>query len=74
MRRLYPDGVDGLVDAALIGDRAAAAVRDGGSAVTLRRSHPITDPRLRAHAVQVFSQDTNTAALASLADLLRDGG
>ena len=59
VRALYPDGVDGLVDAALLGDRAAAAVRDGGTAVTLRRSHPITDPRLRARGVR-FSLRTPT--------------
>jgi NADPH:quinone reductase-like Zn-dependent oxidoreductase len=73
VRRIFPDGVDGLVDAALVSNIAAAAVRDGGGAVTLRRSSPITDPRLRAHTVHVFDQDTNAAAHAWLADLARDG-
>lgn len=73
VRRIFPNGVDGLVDAALISNIAAAAVRDGGSAVTLRRTFPITDPRLRAHTVHVFDQDTNATALAWLADLIRDG-
>lgn len=73
VRRIFPNGVDGLIDAALIGNVASAAVRDGGSAVTLRRTFPITDPRLKAHTIHVFDQDTNAAALAWLADLARDG-
>lgn len=73
VRRIFPNGVDGLIDAAIIGNTISAAVRDGGGAVTLRRAHPITDPRLRAHTVHVFDQDTNAAALAWLADLARDG-
>jgi NADPH:quinone reductase-like Zn-dependent oxidoreductase len=31
-----PDGVDGLVDAALLEERVIGAVRDGGAIVTLR--------------------------------------
>ena len=33
---MLPDGVDGLIDAALLEDKAVGAVRDGGSVVTLR--------------------------------------
>ena len=33
---MVPDGVDGLVDAALLDDRAVGAVRDGGAVATLR--------------------------------------
>jgi NADPH:quinone reductase-like Zn-dependent oxidoreductase len=73
VRSACPGGVDGLIDAALIGNRAAALVRDGGATVSLRRSHPITDPRLHHHYLQVFDQATNTAALTWLADRLRDG-
>ncbi len=73
VRKIFPNGVDGLIDAAIIGNTVSAAVRDGGGAVTLRRAFPITDPRLAAHTVHVFDQDTNAAALAWLADLARDG-
>jgi NADPH:quinone reductase-like Zn-dependent oxidoreductase len=73
VRAIFPNGVDGLVDAAIIGNTVSGAVRDGGGAVTLRRAFPITDPRLRAHTVHVFDQDTNAEALAWLADLARDG-
>jgi NADPH:quinone reductase-like Zn-dependent oxidoreductase len=36
MRDVVPDGVDGLVDAALLEERVVGAVRDGGGMVTLR--------------------------------------
>jgi NADPH:quinone reductase-like Zn-dependent oxidoreductase len=73
VRRLYPDGVDGLIDAALLGDHAAALVRHGGSALTLRKSHPITDSRVRACYINVFEQPNAAATLGRLARLLGDG-
>jgi NADPH:quinone reductase len=36
VRTLVPDGVDGMVDAALLDAKAVAAVRDGGGIATLR--------------------------------------
>jgi NADPH2:quinone reductase len=36
VRLVLPDGVDGLIDAALLDDKAVGAVRDGGSVATLR--------------------------------------
>ncbi len=36
VRLVLPDGVDGLVDGALLNDKAVGAVRDGGAVVTLR--------------------------------------
>lgn len=36
VRRIFPDGVDGLIDAAIIGNSVSSAVKDGGGAVTLR--------------------------------------
>jgi NADPH:quinone reductase len=71
--KIFPNGVDGLIDAAVIGNTVSSAVRDGGGAVMLRRAVPITDPRLRVNPVHVFDQDTNAQALAWLADLARDG-
>lgn len=73
IRRLFPQGVDGLIDAALLGDRATSVVRESGPALTLRRSHPITDSRVRACYINVFDRDRDNAALAFLARLLRDG-
>jgi NADPH2:quinone reductase len=73
VRRLRSNGVDGLIDTALLGNRAGALVRDGGRAISLRRSNPISDPRLSTRWVNVFAQATNTAALVWLGELLRDG-
>ena len=36
VRDVVPDGVEGLVDAALLNERAVPMVRDGGSIATLR--------------------------------------
>ena len=66
-------GVDGLVDAALIGNAAAAVVRDGGVVVSVRRTQVIDTQRLKAAYIGVLEQATNTEALASIADLAREG-
>ena len=73
VRRLFPHGVDGLVDAALLGNRAAALVRDGGTTVALRKTNLITDARLRNTHVGVLNEATNTAALQWVADRAREG-
>ena len=74
VRQRYPQGVDGVVDAALLADRAGALVREGGAAVSVRKTHPISDPRLRHRHVAVIEQMSNTVALNQLADLLQDSG
>ena len=48
-----PEGVDALIDAALIGARLSHRVRSGGAAVALRASHAIVDDRLRTFVVSV---------------------
>jgi NADPH:quinone reductase-like Zn-dependent oxidoreductase len=73
VRALYPDGVDGLIDAALLTDTAAALVRDGGAAVNARFAPVITDPRLRTAIVGVLSQVSNTSALLWLAEMVGKG-
>lgn len=69
VRRLCPKGVDGLIDTALLREPAAALVREGGATAALRRTHLITDPRLRNHYISVIEQMSNTAALQRLAQL-----
>lgn len=73
VRQRWPQGVDGVVDTALLGTPVGALVADGGPAVSVRRTHPIQDPRLRQHAVSVIEQMANTAALQRLARLLQEG-
>jgi len=73
VRHNFPGGVDGLIDGALLGNLAAALVRDGGGSVSLRRSNPITDPRLLNQAVSVFGRPADTSALRWLAARLAEG-
>lgn len=64
---------DALIDAALLGAPAAALVRDGGAAISLRMSHPIEDPRLRASYVSVIDGMERTEHLEEIAGMLNDG-
>jgi NADPH:quinone reductase-like Zn-dependent oxidoreductase len=73
LRASFPKGVDGLIDGALIGDRAAALVAAGGPAVSLRRSHPITDPRLRTGYVSVLDGFEDAAKIGRIGRLLAEG-
>jgi NADPH:quinone reductase-like Zn-dependent oxidoreductase len=73
VRQRYPNGVDGLIDGALLGERAGALIRDGGSAVTLRTANAIKDPRVRSRYVSALHEMTNTAALIRLTELVSNG-
>jgi NADPH:quinone reductase-like Zn-dependent oxidoreductase len=73
VRERHPDGVDAVVDTALLGDAAAALVRAGGTFVSLRRSQVIADQRLRRVTISVLDEATNTAALEWLAQRFADG-
>lgn len=73
VRQRWPEGVDGLVDTALLGTPVGALVRDGGPAVSVRRTCPIQDPRVRQGYVSVIEQMSNSKALQELARLLQNG-
>lgn len=73
LRALAPEGVDGLIDGALIGNEVSHLVRDGAVAVSLRKSHPIHDPRLRCTVVSVIEGMERTDLLAAIAGDLSDG-
>jgi NADPH2:quinone reductase len=73
VRARYPGGVDGLVDGALLGNPAAALVRDGGTAVALRKTNVTTDPRVNNKHVGVLNEVTNTAGLHWVAEQLSKG-
>lgn len=68
-----PEGVDGLIDCALLGKAASAAVRDGGSAIGVRKSNPIEDERLTVGYVAVTNGMEDTGTLCRIADLLGQG-
>jgi NADPH:quinone reductase len=71
--KLMPKGVDGLIDGALIGQDVCAAVRTGGAAISLRKSHPIDDERLRVDYVSVLSGMDDAAIIGVLAELIGNG-
>ena len=68
LRARFPAGVDAMIDGALIGATVSDLVRDGGGVVSLRRSHPINDPRLRNHYVSVTDAMDRTDILQSIAN------
>ncbi|WP_417207694.1 NADP-dependent oxidoreductase [Antarctobacter sp.] len=73
VRAACPEGVDGLIDGALIGNEVSGLVRDGGGAVALRSSHPIGDDRLTCHVVSVAKGFEREDILRDLSCLLGQG-
>src|SRR5262249_25028217 len=73
VRRHAPKGVDGMIDGALIGNSVSAAVRDGGTAISARMSHPIEDTRLRSGYVSVISGLRRQDLLERLAGHFAEG-
>jgi NADPH:quinone reductase-like Zn-dependent oxidoreductase len=73
VRRLAPGGVDALVDAAVIGAPATAAVRDGGAIAAVRAFEGEPERGITVHQVRVSDYARNQAALQSLADLVAAG-
>ncbi|MCU1566800.1 MAG: NADP-dependent oxidoreductase [Pseudarthrobacter sp.] len=73
VRDLMPKGVDGLIDAAVLGGRAQALVRDGGICVAVRSSQPADDTTVRHHTVSVTKHAEDSAALRELGTLFADG-
>jgi NADPH:quinone reductase-like Zn-dependent oxidoreductase len=63
VHRLFPDGVDALVDSAVLGGVAAAAVREGGVMVHVRPAPADADPRLAHKVVSVSKRMGDKAAL-----------
>ncbi len=69
VRRVVPGGVDGALDAALIGMPALDAVRDGGAFVAVSaRTAPIPLRGTRVHNVWIRTDASGLAELAALAD------
>jgi NADPH:quinone reductase-like Zn-dependent oxidoreductase len=71
VRRFVPHGVDGVLDAAALGEPALAAVRDGGVFVSLR-SDVLPQPR-RAIAVRHTSAGPEATRLSHLSALAEVG-
>jgi NADPH2:quinone reductase len=73
IKKLVPGGVDGLVDAAVIGQPILAAIRDGGGYAGVRGYQGETERGITIHLVQVSRYSENQAALDGLGKLAGQG-
>jgi len=73
IRAIVPDGVDGAIDAALIGPPILAAIRDGGRLAVVRGFSGETVRDITVAQVRVSEYAENAAALDDLAQLVHDG-
>ena len=73
VRALYPDGVDAVLDAALLGPAILPAVRDGGQLMAVRPFQGETERDITIHLVLVGQHLHEGARIAELADLAAKG-
>ena len=73
VRAACPAGVDGLVDAALVGAPMLPAVTDGGAFVAVRRPGPESERQITVTEVSVRTYERNAEALRGLARLVGAG-
>jgi NADPH:quinone reductase-like Zn-dependent oxidoreductase len=73
LRTAYPEGVDGVIDGALIGQQISHLVRDGGGIVSPRASYTIDDPRLKVDYVQVTKGVEDADKIGRISTLLGAG-
>lgn len=73
VREIYPDGVDGLVDAAVMNELAVPAVRSGGGFATVRFWQGPEDSDLTFHVVWVGDEYHHGDKLDALRELVESG-
>ncbi|MBV9579537.1 MAG: NADP-dependent oxidoreductase [Chloroflexi bacterium] len=73
VHRIAPQGVDAVLDAAVIGRPLLACVRDGGQIACVRAFDGEPERGIRVHQVRVSDYAQNQAALQGLADLVATG-
>ena len=73
IREIYPDGVDAIIDAALLGPAVIGAVRDGGQFLAVRPYQGETDRGIGVHLVLVGKHLHEGHRIAELADLVSKG-
>jgi len=73
VRDRCPEGVDGVIDGALIGQTISHLVRDGGGMVSPRASYRIEDSRLAVSYVQVSRGLEDTEKIRRIGRLLDEG-
>lgn len=72
-RAVAPDGVDGLIDAAVLDAAALGIVRDGGALATVRFWAGPTERGIRVHPVKVRDHLRDGAGIAKLVELVLAG-
>ena len=73
IRKVVPDGVDGLADGAVQGALVVPAVRDGGRVTTVRGWAGPADRGVTVHPVLVFTEAYRTDALDTLRRQVESG-
>ena len=73
VRALFPSGVDAVLDAALLGPPALAAVRDGGQLIAVRPFQGETERDIKISLVLVGQHLHEGARVAELASLAAEG-
>ncbi|TDU05917.1 NADPH:quinone reductase-like Zn-dependent oxidoreductase [Streptomyces sp. 846.5] len=73
VRAHVPDGVDGLVDAASLGELATPAVRDNGTAVSVRGGEGVHERGVVVKSIVVFRYAQEQAKLDRLRQQVEDG-
>jgi NADPH:quinone reductase-like Zn-dependent oxidoreductase len=73
IRNLVPGGVDGIVDAAVIGRPILGAIKDGGGMAVVRGWEGDSERGITVHQVRVSDYAENQAALNSLGQQVAQG-
>ncbi len=73
MRAATRDGVDAVIDAAVIGQPALASIRDGGALAAVRAFEGQPERGITVHQVRVGEYYENHEALAKLGELVEEG-
>lgn len=73
VRAFVPEGVDGVVDAALYTDAVVPAVRDGGAITSARQHVGSTERAISWHVVTILDHTTRTDVLNTVRDLAESG-
>jgi NADPH:quinone reductase len=73
LREIYPDGVDAIIDAALLGPEVIGAVRDGGQLLAVRPYAGEPERDIAIHLVLVGQHLHEGHRIAELADLVTKG-
>jgi NADPH:quinone reductase-like Zn-dependent oxidoreductase len=73
VRGLFPSGADAVIDAALVGPPALAAVKDGGQLIAVRPFHGDTERDIKISLVLVGDHLHEGGRVAELASLAAEG-